>query len=194
MEIINLKGREDLLDQMAEIIKDGFYSKFSFILGEGNDFLESVKIIINRDLCYGLLDGDRLKGIAVLKDKSTKAIVYPFKKLRRILGFFRGVKACIMLKLIFNMGTINESTLKLELLSVDKEFRGEGIGHKFLDKIEALAREKFLKKISLEVIDTNPRAKKLYEKFGYKEVKFIYTEKMTRDIGFTGVYEMEKKL
>lgn len=194
MEIVSLKDRDDLLDQMAIIIKDGFYMKFSSIIGTGNEFLESVKIIINRDLCYGYIDEGKLKGVAVLKDKGTKAIIYPFNKLKRILGFFRGLKACIMLKLIFSMGKISNDTLKLELLSVGKDFRGEGIGHKLLDKIEELGKDKGFSKVSLEVIDTNPRAKKLYESFGYEEVKFINTEKMTRPIGFTGIHEMEKKL
>lgn len=52
-------------------------------------------------------------------------------------------------------------------LVVSKEFRGNGISQKLLEKIEEIAREKNCCKITLEVLSGNEAAKKSYEKFGF---------------------------
>lgn len=194
MIITNLRDRNDLLDQMAEILEDGFYLKFSKILGTRDQFRESIKVIINRELCYGYLESNNLKGVAVLKDKTTHPVLYPFNKLRKVLGFFSALKAKIMLYLIFGLDKVDSDTLKLEIISVSKDSRGEGIGHKLLEHVEKYAKDKGFKTLTLDVIDTNPRAKKLYEETGYIEIKYTDTSKMTKNVGFNGIYTMDKKL
>lgn len=52
-------------------------------------------------------------------------------------------------------------------LVVTKDFRGNGISHKLLEKIEEIAREKNCCKMTLEVLSRNETAKKSYEKFGF---------------------------
>lgn len=49
------------------------------------------------------------------------------------------------------------------------EFRGLGIGSRLLELAEAQARERGLSKMSLIVFEENAGAKRLYERFGYRE-------------------------
>ena len=49
--------------------------------------------------------------------------------------------------------------------------RGEGIGSGLFALLEKIAIKKGIRKISLEVIDTNPRARALYERLGFTETK-----------------------
>lgn len=48
------------------------------------------------------------------------------------------------------------------------EFRGQGLSKHLLDKVEAIAKENDCCKITLEVLENNHRAKKVYQKFGFE--------------------------
>ena len=55
-------------------------------------------------------------------------------------------------------------------LAIAKEYQKRGIGSKLVSYVLDLARQKKLKEIFLEVRESNEAAKKLYSKFGFKEV------------------------
>ena len=67
-------------------------------------------------------------------------------------------------------------TLLMDGIAVDPELRGRGVGTQLLAAVERQARALGKSDIRLDVIDTNPGAKRLYERFGFKVRK-------TRDIG-----------
>lgn len=48
------------------------------------------------------------------------------------------------------------------------EYRGQGLSKHMLDKVESIANEKGCCKITLEVLEHNHRAKKVYQKFGFE--------------------------
>ncbi len=50
---------------------------------------------------------------------------------------------------------------------VIEEFRGLGLSHKMLRKVEEISKEKGCVKLTLEVLQGNHIAKKSYEKFGF---------------------------
>ena len=59
-------------------------------------------------------------------------------------------------------------TLEIERVYVLKDFYGQGIGLKLLEKAIAIAREKHLKSIWLGVWERNHRALRFYEKNGFQ--------------------------
>lgn len=61
----------------------------------------------------------------------------------------------------------HEHVLHIDPIAVSEEARGHGIGKLLLSKLEQVARNKQITIINLEVVDTNPSAQKLYERFGY---------------------------
>ena len=60
--------------------------------------------------------------------------------------------------------------LLLDGLGVQAELRSLGIGTALLEAVHQRAGELDKTEVILEVVDTNPRAKALYERFGYKTV------------------------
>jgi ribosomal protein S18 acetylase RimI-like enzyme len=60
----------------------------------------------------------------------------------------------------------------LHIIAVKEEYRGRGLGKEILQYIEAQVFAEH-SKLFLVVADFNPRAKKLYEKLGYKEAGVI---------------------
>ncbi|MBU2712994.1 GNAT family N-acetyltransferase, partial [Zooshikella harenae] len=77
------------------------------------------------------------------------------------LGLARGVWAAIVLSLFERKPKAQE--LVMDGIVVDSQFRGKGIGSMLLDKIVYHARKNGYNSVRLDVIDSNPRAKSLYE-------------------------------
>ena len=70
--------------------------------------------------------------------------------------------------LVSSMNKPKSYQLHLESLAVIKNEQGKGIGTKLLNATINYAKENNFSQIKLEVIQTNPKAKKLYQKMGFK--------------------------
>lgn len=62
--------------------------------------------------------------------------------------------------------------LNLHDVAVLAAHRGRGVGHALLEAAEAHAREHGCCKLTLEVQDDNTPARKLYERFGFRDVVY----------------------
>ncbi|WP_018884444.1 GNAT family N-acetyltransferase [Paenibacillus massiliensis] len=87
-----------------------------------------------------------------------------------------------------------ENILHIDPIAVSVKARGNGIGKLLLNKIEQLAKDMQITKINLEVVDTNPSAQKLYERFGYIIKKELKSSSFTVKAGFKKVIFMQKCL
>lgn len=177
---------------IAAIIKEGFWGKI------GNYFRnvncdESIKIIeeaITFDKGFYFRENGIVLGAALLGTSKTSYINFN-RQARKSMGFWNGFIMQLgygLLKPKCNDG------LKLEMLAVSPYARGKGIGKIMLDYLVDLAEHEGFKRITLEVIDSNEKAKHLYEKKGYKDVKYINTAIFTRNMGFRGSFKMQKEL
>jgi len=84
------------------------------------------------------------------------------------------------------------SILTLSSLSVKPTYRGQGIGTALVNEFLRVAKEKGYRTVHLEVINTNKRAKSLYERLGFKIVKYHkIPAPWDRWLGFSGKYDME---
>lgn len=79
------------------------------------------------------------------------------------------------------IGTLSYSLIydrmEIDNIEVEKIYRGKGIGTKLMSYLIALAIEKRVVNITLEVRVSNEIARNLYKKFGFREValrKFYY--------------------
>jgi ribosomal protein S18 acetylase RimI-like enzyme len=64
-------------------------------------------------------------------------------------------------------------------IAVDTAFEGRGIGHILLDKAEEWAREQGCSMLTLYVFSNNSRARKVYEKLGFKEEVTKYVKPLS---------------
>lgn len=65
-------------------------------------------------------------------------------------------------------------------IAVDSAFEGQGVGRILLDKAEAWAREQGCSLLTLYVFSNNSRARKVYEKLGFKEEVTKYVKPLSR--------------
>lgn len=87
--------------------------------------------------------------------------------------------ACSRLSMMWRQGLVNcfegfstfaaEPLVNVHDVSVVDTFRGLGLSHKMLEKVEDIARERGCCKITLEVLEGNPVAQGAYRKFGFSD-------------------------
>ncbi|WP_225804028.1 GNAT family N-acetyltransferase [Streptomyces sp. NK15101] len=82
--------------------------------------------------------------------------------------------------------------LVMDGIAVDAAYRGRGIGGLLLAQIAAVAAESGCRRIRLDVIDTNPRARALYERHGFTVHHTERTPYLRRLMGFGAVTTMHR--
>lgn len=147
------------------------------------DLLDGEQVII------ALQDG-QLAGFAGIQHRKKhlfKISIYPFVK---HLGFVRGLFAVFVLALFGR--PYKDGELLMDGICVDKNGRGQGIGSLLLETIFEFARQNGYKTVRLDVVDTNPGARKLYERKGFEPTAshhHLFTKKL---MGFSASTTMVK--
>ncbi|MFF8670201.1 GNAT family N-acetyltransferase [Streptomyces sp. NPDC015242] len=112
-------------------------------------------------------------------------------KVRDVLsayGLLRGLRRLAVLALFER--TPEKGELVMDGIAVDASHRGGGIGSLLLRQVAAVAAENGCRRIRLDVIDTNPRARALYERHGFVARHTEQTPYLRRLLGFGAVTTM----
>lgn len=83
----------------------------------------------------------------------------------RSLGLLGSLRAALLLSLMER--TPQPRELLMDGLAVVERHRGEGIGSRLLAELVVFGRRHGYDRIRLDVIDTNPRARELYQRLGF---------------------------
>ena len=170
---------------------EAFQSKFSKLitLEEGLKILPS---LLNSEQSIYAVQGDQLVGFAGIQHGRQKLFKSSLRPFIKHLGIIRGLFVAFVLSLFERPHTDDE--LLMDGICVDKEMRGQGIGSLLLEAIYDFAKENDYKTIRLDVVDTNPKARKLYEKIGFEAQeteRYPLTKKM---MGFSASTRMVKRI
>jgi len=152
------------------------YSKENVIVEEENDTI--------RGLLLAYPAGD-MKKLANKIIKYTTGII-------RISGLLNFLKMLFRLRLNKYLPGTEDDEFFISNLAVFEEHRGKGIAKKLLTKAEEMAVEKGLSKLSLYVETDNSHAKRVYEKFGFEEVKRVVLPEKYNKHNLFGFYKMVK--
>jgi ribosomal protein S18 acetylase RimI-like enzyme len=87
-----------------------------------------------------------------------------------------------------------EGTRRVEVLAVRADARGSGVGTALLEAIAAAARDEGAERLLLEVVDTNGRARDLYERVGFRTTRTIRSGLLTAGAGYRAVHFMRLDL
>ncbi|MBB3725769.1 GNAT family N-acetyltransferase [Nonomuraea dietziae] len=105
-------------------------------------------------------------------------------------GTLRGLPRLALLTLMERRPADGE--LVMDGIAVAPEHRGKGIGSLLLREIAAVAAEHSCRRIRLDVIDVNPRARALYERHGFIAVHTEKTPYLRHLMGFGAVTTMHR--
>jgi len=85
-----------------------------------------------------------------------------------------------------------EGDVTVGALAVDASMRGQGVGTRLMGAVFDGARERGCRSVSLEVVDTNPGARRLYERLGFVAIGTRRCPYVCRRLGFSAVTMMVK--
>jgi ribosomal protein S18 acetylase RimI-like enzyme len=86
------------------------------------------------------------------------------------------------------------SELVLDGIAVRDDMRGHGIGGQLLDHLAEYARTVGFASIRLDVIDTNPLARRLYERKGYRSVETVQFAYLKWLLGYSAATRMQLRV
>lgn len=105
-------------------------------------------------------------------------------------GAWRGLHRLALLALMERQPADGE--LVMDGIAVAAEHRGMGVGSLLLREVAAVAAEQSCRRVRLDVIDVNPRARALYERHGFVAVRTEQTPYLRRLMGFGAVTTMHR--
>lgn len=125
---------------------------------------------------------DREKGEAYIDESGFKQIIKEDTESDRNLFLVAEANEKIIGFSRFEGNKLKRSSHKVEFgVCVLKEFWGHGIGKYFLKESIQWADSNHIKKITLNVLETNEKAKNLYEKLGFEVEGILKKDKLLSD-------------
>ncbi|KAF7785915.1 hypothetical protein PRUB_a0322 [Pseudoalteromonas rubra] len=184
---INIEHGWDIIHSqtIAQIYDDAFGAKLAPAIPDKAKRLDLLAHCFMPEYSSVAFDSGQPVGIAGFSDRNG-ALTAGIKLtgLFRRLGIVGGMRACVILSLYERKPKPRE--LVMDGIATKESHRGKGIGTQLLDSIISYAQAHNYSSIRLDVINTNPRARKLYEAKGFVPVKTDYFPYLNWLVGFSG--------
>lgn len=143
-----------------------FGGKLGRVFGPEERAIAYLVRVIRADHCFCALDhSGALVGIAGFKSESGSFAAGGIEDMRAIYGPVGASWRSLALGLL--QRDVDNDRFLIDGICVDKHMRGRGVGSALLDALINEARWRGFSAIRLDVIDTNIRARALYERMGF---------------------------
>jgi ribosomal protein S18 acetylase RimI-like enzyme len=180
-----------LRDQAAILYWQAFGAKLGRVMGPEPRALRLLARIIRNDHAIVALAGGRLVGLVGYKTPRGAFASGTFGDLWAVYGPGGLWRAAILRLLVRDVD--NERFL-LDGLCVAPDARGQGVGTALLDAVAVEARTRGYAAVRLDVVDTNPRARALYERQGYAVTQTVHMGILRHVFGFDSSTTMVRNL
>ncbi len=174
----------------AALYWGAFKGKLGKIMGpteRARDFFEAT---MNPNFALSAMDPDgRLIGIAGFKTHKGSLTGGSLRDMIRTYGWFGGTWRGLLLSTLER--EVEPGILLMDGICVDPSARGKGAGTALLGAIKSHARETGQTRVRLDVIDSNPRARALYEREGFVATGTTHTGPLRHIFGFRQATSMQ---
>ena len=191
---VGLKSHQ--IKDAAEIYASAFERKYRHLIGNHQVIVEFLCRIINPDNAIAVSDENgELLGLAGFHFDKKSLLTVNLKFFTGQFGWWRGLKKYAIIKLFLGRKKDDKLQLIMDGIAVKEGHRGQGVGKAIFEKLREFVLSKYLNSIKLDVIDENPRAKKLYESIGFNSTRHIKIPKFLYEAaGVSGVTTMVWRL
>lgn len=170
-----------------------FSRKLRYPLGPETKAVAFIERVLDPTHAISAVSEDgRFLGVSGFKSPTGAFVGGGFKDLVAIYGW---VNAAIRGLLV---GALERDsvpgTLLMDGIFVEPDARGRGVGKALLHAIEERAVRLGLQRVRLDVVDTNPRARALYEREGFTEKSVKSLGPLSVVFGFSRATEMTKSV
>ncbi len=151
---------------IAEILYDSLSDKLIPVFGSRNRGIPCIASILQPERALLAMNNGDVVGIAGLQFRGREYLDPSLLTLRKHLGvgIFRAMFNGWLLE-----HRVKKNELFVDTIAVAEQYRGLGIGNKLLQTVIDFSRRQNFSCVKLSVIGTNTRAKKLYERTGFRE-------------------------
>lgn len=168
-----------------------FSRKLRYPLGPAPKAVAFVERVANPACAISAVSRDgTFLGVAGFKTPDGAFVGGGFADLAAIYGWFGASLRGLLIGVLER--NCAPDTLLMDGIFVEPAARGHGVGRALLHAIEKQAVSMGLHHVRLDVIDTNPRARALYEREGFAERSVISLGPLKGVFGFSNVTEMTK--
>ncbi|WP_431981354.1 GNAT family N-acetyltransferase [Streptomyces qinglanensis] len=174
----------------AELYWDAFGRKLGPALNPPEKAVPFLAGQFDADRAVCALLGGRLVGLAGYQLDGRALTGGSASALLRAYGWVRGLPGLLLLALLERRPAPGQ--LVMDGIAVAPEARGRGVGSLLLEEVAGVAAEHGCREIRLDVIDTNPRARALYERRGFTAVRTERTPCLRKLLGFGAVTTMHR--
>ncbi|MGZ2258955.1 GNAT family N-acetyltransferase [Roseobacter sp. A03A-229] len=151
---------------VAALYWEAFGNKLGRSLGPRPRALQFLEAVLDPEFALVARDGDgRVLGIAGFKTEDGALVGGDLPDLQRVYGPIGGLWRGLVLSTIER--DVAPDILLMDGICVQADARGLGIGSALLDAMKAEATRLGKRALRLDVIDSNPRARALYERAGF---------------------------
>lgn len=152
--------------QAATLYWQAFGDKLGRVMGPAPRAEAFIARAIRSDHAIVAVDGDRLLGLAGFKTARGAFIGGSGAEMRRAYGIVGAGWRTVALSML--QQDVDNHRFLIDGLCVAAPFRGHGIGTALIEAICAEGDRRSYPAVRLDVVDTNLRARALYERLGFK--------------------------
>jgi ribosomal protein S18 acetylase RimI-like enzyme len=183
---------EEFRREVAEIVYQAFQRKFVPLIGSPEQGVAILEKGIDPAMAIIAVCQGHPVGVAGLQYDGRNFIIPQRSAFVRQFGALSGTARFVLFKLFIQ--AYYQQDMYIDVLAVSPAMRGKGVGTRLLEAVFQTAREKGFKSVSLEVVDTNPDARRLYERVGFV-ARHTYPYPYLRGIaGFSASIKMVKPI
>jgi len=169
--------------EVAALFWDAFEGKLRSSLAPKPKALAFIEGGLNPAFAYSATSEDgRLLGVVGIRTSKGGLFSGTLRTLAAVYGWVGALWRGAILS-VFDRDPV-EGQLLLDGLFVSAAARGQGIGTSLLDAAVWHARMNRCSSIRLDVVDTNPRARALYERYGFEPAGTVKTGVLAGLLGF----------
>lgn len=178
---------------IANILYENFQDKSKMFFGNKKKAITLIASTLENDRIFVAVKDKEVVGYAGLQCQKKSFSNPTLTKIVTIYGLLTFRTLPFLIVSLFNRPKYYQ--LHLESLAVTKKEQGKGIGTRLLNATINYAKENNFSQIKLEVIQTNPKAKELYQKLGFKTSKITQIPyPFSYIMGFNSFEEMHLNL
>lgn len=172
----------------ARLFWEAFKGKLSLPMGPEAKALAFIEGQLRPQFSFSAYDGDRLVGLVGFKSDEGGLLGGDYRDMAAVYGYVGAIWRSVILSMFERK--LEDGHLLLDGIFVARSARGKGVGTLLLAAIEDFARFELRTEIRLDVIDTNPKAKALYERKGYVASGQVKSRLLKPILGFSSATTM----
>ncbi len=175
--------------QAAALFWQAFAAKLHKVMGPDEKGQAFFARALNPDFALVARDDQgRMLGLAGFKTDKGGLAEGSLRDLAHVYGWFGAIWRGLLLGVLERK--LQPGVFQMDGICVAAEMRGQGAGTALLAAIKAEARRTGMTEVQLDVIDTNPRARALYEREGFRAIGREWTGPFRHLFGFSSATRM----